>query len=80
MTKPKADLPFVPRGLSREQAAIYVGVGVSKWDEMVKDGRMPRPRKVDARLIWDRVEVDLAFADLPVDAPDQRFAFLRGAR
>ena len=34
----------VPLGLSREEAAEYVGVGVSLFDAMVKDGRMPKAK------------------------------------
>ena len=33
-----ASLP--PRGLSRVQAAEYIGIGATKFDEMVDDGRM----------------------------------------
>jgi predicted DNA-binding transcriptional regulator AlpA len=54
-----------PRGLSREQAATYIGVGTSKFDEMVRDGRMPRPKTIDCRVVWDRCRVDAAFDDLP---------------
>jgi len=50
-----------PRGLNREQAAAYVGVGPDKFDEMVRDGRMPQPKRVDKRVIWDLHEVDKAF-------------------
>lgn len=57
-------LSLAPRGLSRVQAAEYIGVGVSKFDQMVEDGRMPRPKRVDARTIWDRFELDAAFAAL----------------
>jgi hypothetical protein len=32
---------FAPRGLPRVQAAEYLGGGVTKFDEMVADGRMP---------------------------------------
>ena len=32
---------------------MYVGVGSTKFDEMVSDGRMPKPKKVDGQLIWD---------------------------
>jgi hypothetical protein len=32
---------------------------------MVKDARMPPPRKANSRLIWSRVELEKAFADLP---------------
>lgn len=62
-------LPFslAPRGLSREQAAAYVGVSRTKFDEMVRDGRMPKPKRVDGRVIWDRLRLDEAFAALPGD-------------
>jgi excisionase family DNA binding protein len=54
-----------PRGLSREQAAEYVGVGATKFDEMVADGRMPRPKRIDGRVVWDVVRLDIAFEALP---------------
>ncbi len=41
----------LPRGLSRPQAAEYVGVGSTKFDELVGDGRMPRPKRIDGRKI-----------------------------
>ncbi len=53
-----------PRGLSRVQAAEYIGVGVTKFDEMVADGRMPQPKRIDSRAVWDRVKLDEAFAAL----------------
>lgn len=53
-----------PRGLSRVQASEYIGVGCTKFDEMVQDGRMPRPKRIDSRCIWDRVKLDEAFAAL----------------
>jgi predicted DNA-binding transcriptional regulator AlpA len=52
-------------GLSREEAASYVGVSVTLFDEMVKDGRMPRPKRVNSRLVWGRVALERAFAELP---------------
>jgi hypothetical protein len=55
------------RGLSRVDAAIYVGVGLTKFDEMVADGRMPAPRRIDGRKIWDVRELDASFEDLPHD-------------
>lgn len=60
-------LLYAPRGLSRDEAARYVGVGTTKFDEMVADGRMPRPKKVDGRVIWDRLKIEAAFSDLPDD-------------
>lgn len=35
-----------PRGgLLRQEAADYIRVGTTKFDEMVKDGRVPRPNR-----------------------------------
>jgi predicted DNA-binding transcriptional regulator AlpA len=61
------DRPVPRRGLSRSEAAMYVGIGTSKFDEMVVDGRMPRPRRIDGRKIWDIRDLDLAFDALPFD-------------
>jgi predicted DNA-binding transcriptional regulator AlpA len=44
-------LAYPPRGLSRQEAARYVGVGITKFDQMVADRRMPKPKKVDGRVI-----------------------------
>ncbi len=49
------------RGLCRGEAAEYIGVGVSKLDAMVADGRMPAPKRIDGRRVWDRRQVDRAF-------------------
>lgn len=58
-------IAYAPRGLSREEAARYIGVGTSKFDEMVHDRRMPRPKRIDGRVLWDRLSLDAAFSDLP---------------
>jgi excisionase family DNA binding protein len=57
----------LPRGLCREQAAEYIGVGTSKFDDMVEDGRMPGPKRIDGRVVWDRHKLDTAFTALPDD-------------
>jgi predicted DNA-binding transcriptional regulator AlpA len=46
------------------QAAAYVGVSPTLFDEMVSDGRMPQPVRINKRVVWDRVKVDEAFAIL----------------
>jgi hypothetical protein len=53
--------------MSREEAAHYIGVGCTKFDQLVADGRMPRPRRIDSRKIWDVLELDQHFVDLPYD-------------
>jgi predicted DNA-binding transcriptional regulator AlpA len=50
-----------PRGLSREAAAQYVGIGVGMFDRMVKGGRLPRPIRIGGRKVWDRCALDDAF-------------------
>ncbi|MDX0422558.1 MULTISPECIES: helix-turn-helix transcriptional regulator [Sinorhizobium/Ensifer group] len=65
MTLKSDPLSYPPRGLSHEEAARYIGVGTTKFDEMVADRRMPKPRQIDGRTVWDRVELDIAFSDLP---------------
>ena len=69
MTRPADILPLSlpPRALSRVQSAYYVCVGTTLFDEMVKDGRMPRPKRVNGKTIWGRVELDEAFVALPTD-------------
>jgi len=32
---------------------------------MVKVGRMPEPKQINSRLVWDRQELDEAFDALP---------------
>ena len=58
-----ASLP--PRGLNRVEAAAYVGVSPTLFDEMVRDRRMPKPKRANARAIWDRLSLDHAFVALP---------------
>ncbi len=55
---------LAPRGLSRIQAAAYIGVSPSLFDEMVKDGRMPKATRINARTVWNRMKLDEAFAAL----------------
>jgi hypothetical protein len=39
------------RGLSRAQAARYIGISDSQFDELVRDGRMAGAKKVDSRSV-----------------------------
>jgi excisionase family DNA binding protein len=45
--------PVPRRGLSRIEAAMYLGISPSKFDKMVEDGRAPQPRLIDGRKVWD---------------------------
>jgi len=56
---------YPPRGMDAERAAAYVGLGRSKFLEMVEQGRMPKPVSIEHGLPrWDRLELDSAFEDL----------------
>jgi predicted DNA-binding transcriptional regulator AlpA len=46
---------------------MYIGISVAKFDEMVADGRMPAPVRIDGRKIWDIRAIDLAFDALSRD-------------
>jgi predicted DNA-binding transcriptional regulator AlpA len=59
--------PVPRRGLSRDEAAMYIGISAGKFDEMVADGRMPAPVRIDSRRVWDIRSLDLAFDALSVD-------------
>lgn len=59
------------RGLSREEAAVYVGVSPTTFSELVEAGRMPPPKLIGARRVWDLVALDSAFEALPDGAEGQ---------
>jgi hypothetical protein len=65
---------FLRRGLSREEAAAYIGISPSKFDEMRKDGRIGPAKLIDARKVWDIHELDEIFEALPSEGslPDQQ--------
>ena len=60
-----------PIGLSREVAAAFIDVGLTKWDQMVADGRMPKPKHIDGRRVWSRTAIEKAFAALPGGEEDE---------
>jgi hypothetical protein len=48
---------------------MYIGISAGKFDEMVADGRMPAPVRIEARKIWDIRSLDLAFDALSREDP-----------
>jgi len=73
-------IAYPPRGLSREEAARYIGVGATTFDRLVQEGRMPKPLRVGKRTIWDRLKIDAAFTDLGEDRENSIDRALRLAR
>jgi len=64
-------LSYPPRGLSREEAARYVGISPTKFMQLVAAQRMPRPRRIDGRNVWDRISLDIAFTQMPGGDDDE---------
>lgn len=79
MTGKHDALSYPPRGLNREEASRWVGVSPTKFDELVRSGRMPKPKRVDGRVIWDRLKLDAAFADLGEEPVNRIDALLERA-
>ena len=57
----------IRRGLSESGAALYVGLGGTKFRELVVEGRRPKPRLIDSRRVWDIDDLDAAFKSLPIE-------------
>jgi predicted DNA-binding transcriptional regulator AlpA len=51
------------RGLSREEAATYIGVSPSLFDQLVKSGAMPKPIHIKSRTVWDVHQLDEYFEE-----------------
>ena len=58
---------LAPRLIDRMAAAAYVNLSPNKFDELVRDGRMPKPKKIDRRRAWDVRALDKAVDALPED-------------
>lgn len=59
-----------PRLLRRDAAAEYVSVSPNKFDDLVKQGVMPAPKKMGGRVAWDRIMLDRAVDEMPVAGQD----------
>lgn len=61
-----------PRGLSREDAAAYIGVGTTLFDRLVSEGVMPPAKRMAGRKAWDVRALDRAFDALPDHPSDMQ--------
>lgn len=55
MSRPIAADPiaYPPRGMNRAEAARYIGVSATLFDEMVSNGRMPRAKRMSDGRTYD---------------------------
>jgi predicted DNA-binding transcriptional regulator AlpA len=62
---------LAPRLINREAAAAYTSTSPNIFDQMVNDGRMPRPKVLcGRRRAWDVRALDNAIDNLPSDGGD----------
>jgi hypothetical protein len=60
-----SERPIPRRGLSRVEAAAYIGVSPSKFDELRKANRIAPPKVLDGRLIFTIERLDEFLDALP---------------
>lgn len=53
-----------PRGLARAEAAGYVGIGTTLFDQLIHKGKMPQGIRLEGRVLWDRRALDRAMDEL----------------
>jgi excisionase family DNA binding protein len=71
LPKPDRAPGFMRFGLSAREAADAIGVSPNTFLKMVDDGRMPRPRCIGSRNVWDVDEVYSCFKSLPHDQQNE---------
>jgi predicted DNA-binding transcriptional regulator AlpA len=67
-------MPILPVvfGLGEVEAAAAIGISASKFRMLVNDKRMPSPRRLDGRNIWDVDELRTVFKALPHADDDKK--------
>lgn len=79
---PSKTLQSPRRGLNEIEAACYVGIGTTKFRELIAAQAMPKPRVIGTRRIWDIAQLDAAFDSLPTEGdsvPDSWADFRNGS-
>lgn len=59
------------RGLSRHEAATYLGVSVTLFDRLREGKQIAPPKIIGTRKLWDIRDLDMAFDALPVENAPQ---------
>jgi hypothetical protein len=63
----RIERPIPRRGLSRVEAATYIGVSPSKFDELRKSGRIGPAKVLDGRKLYAIEMLDEFFDSLPAE-------------
>jgi hypothetical protein len=64
-----------PRGLRADDAAAYLGMGKTKFLELVGKGMIPRAVVIDGIKVWDRFDLDAVFDAAKEDTPSEHNSF-----
>jgi excisionase family DNA binding protein len=56
---------YPPRWMRPAEAARWCGMSRSKFDQLVKDGRLPAPKTIDGIVVWDHYRLDAAVELFP---------------
>ena len=64
-----------PRGLRADDAAVYLGMGKTKFLELVGKGMIPRAFEIDGKKIWDRLDLDAVIDAAKQDTPSENNSF-----
>lgn len=48
-----APITWMPLALCRDAAAETLSIGTTMFDELVKDGKLPKPKRLKGRVLWD---------------------------
>ena len=66
----RIERPTPRRGLSRVEAATYLGISPSKFDELRKSGRIGPVKILDGRKLYAIEMLDEFFDALPAEGDD----------
>jgi predicted DNA-binding transcriptional regulator AlpA len=58
---------YPPRAFRADRACAYLGMGKSKFLDLVAKGRLPKPVRIDGMTTWDRLELDAAYDAMKQD-------------
>lgn len=63
------------RGLRADSAATYLGMGKTKFLELVQNGTIPGAIDIGGIKIWDRLDLDAVIDAAKEDTPSERNSF-----
>ena len=56
---------IIPFAVSRDTGAALLGISGGTFDKLVRAGKLPEPREVESRILWDAKEIEAAWRAMP---------------